>query len=138
MGRDNGEGKIHVQIQCGLMGTVAESRISDKWSRAPQVEQQGTDLQGYPLRSVPNTGTIDGQAFSVILTSVMREALLNAPPWMNPEVFSAACNGQELQRAEYKTIAQQATPTSNPHPKPNPNPNPNPTPNPNPNPNPNP
>ena len=27
----------------------------------PQIEQQGTDLQGYPLRSVPNTGTIDGQ-----------------------------------------------------------------------------
>ena len=37
MGRDNGEGKIHVQIQCGLMGTIPEGKISDKWSRAPQV-----------------------------------------------------------------------------------------------------
>jgi len=108
MGRDNNEGKIHVQIQCGLMGTIPESKISDKWSRAPQIEQPGMDVQGmHMMRMTPNTGTVDGQAFSVVLTSVMREALLNAPPWMNPEVFCAACNGQELARAEYKTIAQQ-------------------------------
>ena len=107
MGRDNMEGRLHVMIQCGLVGTIPESKISDKWSRAPLVEQQGMDMQGYPLRPVPNTGTTDGQAFSVVLTNVMREALLTAPPWANPECFQAACNGRELARAEYKTIAQQ-------------------------------
>ena len=75
-GRMGEGGKIHVQLQCGLMGTIEEGMISDKWMRAPALNEPSTDAHGLQtLRQVPNTGTADGQTFSVVVLSVDRDAL---------------------------------------------------------------
>ena len=73
-----------------------------------QDERTSTDPNGVPVyRKVQNTGTLDGQTFSVVVLSVDRMSLLAAPPAINPPVVVAACKASELARAEYKTIAQQ-------------------------------
>ena len=78
----------HAQWDLWTKGhTEAVGLLADKMEALLKEAQQGTDLQGYPLRSVPNTGTIDGQVTlplplprPLTLPLTLRSAALTALP----------------------------------------------------------
>jgi len=94
MGGSYQAGVMHVALQSGLTGTIAEDKISDQWDRVPSIETAGNDGRSMTIPQLP---IAEGSTISMKVLQVDRHEFK----------VIGSCQGADLKSAVVGSLAEQ-------------------------------